>query len=137
MKKFLTIPLAALALAACSDLSTAPLAEEAAEVPTGINASASASFSSSIGSTVAGDVTATLEDVRDRLAPLLTDASAKDKLRGYIAEINTSLAAGNAEEAQRVLTLARGVADPNAGIGDVAVVNVIALLLENIDNTVQ
>ncbi len=130
MRRFAVVPLAALAIAACSDMSTAPLAEEATA------ASTSASFSSS-GSSVAADIAVALEDVNDRLVPGLTDASAKDKLRGYIAEINTSVAAGNTEEARRVLTLARGVANPSAGIGDSADVSVIALVLENIEGALK
>jgi hypothetical protein len=84
-RRFAVVPLAALAIAACSDMSTAPLAEEAPAVP------ASASFSSSSTGGQALDFTAQLNDVENRMMPGIWDAAAAEQFGAYVTELRAYL----------------------------------------------
>ncbi len=99
MKRF-AVPLVALAIAACSDMSTAPAMEENAAVPV------SASFSSSSTGSQSLNFESDLNFI-DGLVPSFTNASTGARFGELMKELRTHLNAGDKAEASRVLDLAR------------------------------
>jgi hypothetical protein len=133
MKRSLTIAAAAMTLAACGEN---PVAPEATPVTRQFSLSA-ASPSLSLAA-VPSDIALTLDDLRDRLLPTLTDASVAGDLSTLIAGVKSNVASGDLAEARRLVGEARTAVDPNgdesaANLGDLADLAVLRLTLANLD----
>ena len=130
MKHPRSIAAAALFLAACSDSPVAPKVEKSSMAP-------SASRFSAINVPGASDLGLAITDVRERLIPLLDNATAAERLATLMAGAQAAVDAGDIAGAHGLLVEAQSVADPNgdgtAGdLGDPANVAVLRLTLENL-----
>ena len=131
MKRPLTMAAAMMLVAACGENPAAPEATPARRF------SPSASLSQSLAA-VPSDMDETLEDVRDRLVPTLTDDVVAGDLTTLIADIKSNISSGDLAEARRLVGIARTAVDPNgdqsaANLGDLADLAVLRLTLANID----
>jgi ribosomal protein S20 len=131
MSRPLTMAVATLLLAACSD---SPAAPEAANP--GRFAPSRAAFSR-LGSGVASDINLALDDVRDRLVPTLTNPTVASRLRTLIGDVESKLGSGDVDSAKLLVAEAQVTIDPNADespsdFGDPADVAVIRLTLANV-----
>jgi hypothetical protein len=132
MKRSLTIAAAAMTLAACGEN---PVAPEATPVTRQFSLSAAPNLSLAA---VPSDIALTLDDLRDRLLPTLTDASVAGELSTLIAGVKSNVASGDLAEARRLVGEARTAVDPNgdesaANLGDLADLAVLRLTLANLD----
>jgi hypothetical protein len=130
MKHPRSIAAAALFLAACSDNPVAPKVETTSMAP-------SASRLSAINAPAASELDLTITDVRERLIPMLENATAAARIETLMAGAQAAVDGGDIAEAHRQLIEAQLLADPNgdgtAGdLGDPANVAVLRLTLENL-----
>jgi hypothetical protein len=132
MKRSLSVAAAALLCAACGENPVAPEATAARQF------SPSAMSPSLSVATAPSDIDLTLDDLRDRLVPTLTDASVAGELSTLIAALKSNIASGDLAEARRLVGAARTAVDPNgdesaANLGDLADLAVLRLTLANLD----
>lgn len=130
MKHPRTVAAAALLLAACSDNPVAPKEEATSLAP-------SATRFSMASVAAASDLGLTITDVRERLVPLLENATAAERLQSLMAGAQGAVERGDIAEAHRFLVEAQLATDPNgdgtaADLGDPANVAVLRLTLENL-----
>jgi hypothetical protein len=131
MKRPLTMAAAMMLVAACGENPAAPEATPAAH-----RFSPSASLHSL--SAAPSDIDVTLDDMRDRLVPTLTDTKAAGDLTTLIADVKSNIASGDLGEARRLIGVAQATVDPNgdgsaANLGDLADLAVLRLTLANLD----
>jgi hypothetical protein len=132
MKRPLTMAAAMMLVAACGENPAAP---EATPAPHKFSATGLANKSLAAAPS---DIDETLDDMRDRLVPTLTDTKAAGDLTTLIAGVKTNIANGDLAEARRLVEVARTTVDPNgdesaANLGDLADLAVLRLTLANLD----
>ncbi|MEO6528076.1 MAG: hypothetical protein ABIP93_15755 [Gemmatimonadaceae bacterium] len=131
MTRPLTMALATLLLAACSDSPAAP------EPASSTTLAPSRGAMRSISAGIASDIELALDDVRDRLVPMLTNATVANRLRALVGDAESNLDAGDIATAKRLVAEAQVTIDPDAddsssNFGDPADVAVIRLTLANV-----
>lgn len=127
MKRSTLLPFFALLAAACQDMPTQPIADEAASPPP-------AALAVALAPDQAVTLTASLEDATTRLLPALEDQGGAKQLGTHLQALSAHLAAGNRDGAERALKLAQSLLSRQSSkLGDAADLGSIQLVLDGAD----